>query len=1045
MSLASKVSHEFAAKIKLRGAQYFQQRKVDILDQSSAQVEALVRGSRSYLVRLALDDGRFNVACTCPYFEQGEECKHIWATILEADRNNYLLNGDQYGRLPLSLEFAAVDELLERNETNVDGVVRQNPSAGGAKTNRTRNPNRPSEPEWKQKLRLLTAFVHGNTQLDQDSWPSGREIIYLIDLAESRTSGRLTLDIGYRERTRKGEWGKFKSKRIPLSTIPTLKEERDVQILSLLSGAKEYYYYSIYGYESLFNHCSLSTESQKVLLPLMCATGRCCLRIADGAGISPIEWDQDALWELSLKLRRRNSAYEVDSVLRQGAKELKAGSALLVIEGVVIGPDLRAARLASRGARTWTLALKQVDGLNVPATGIEDLLEQLLSLPNVPQLELPAELEYEQVQLRPSPHLVVRRPNHPYDSYNSNNTRLEADLLFNYEGFSINLLEARAGMYDRVSRRFMRRDRGAEETAVELLTNLGFKQLTSVLDNSPVFALAPKNLPRAVKTLLDSGWKVEAEGRLYRQPGSMNMSVSSGIDWFELHGAVEFGDGLVAKLPQLLSALKRGESMVQLGDGSFGLLPDEWLKKYGLLTSLGETTEDHLRFRRTQTGILDALLAAQPEIRVDETFARILNEWRNFKGIESLSPPPSFVGILRPYQSEALGWFEFLERFGFGGCLADDMGLGKTVQVLALLEARRVARQGLQEVAKSPRVLSKALERLDSGARPSLVVMPRSLVFNWQQEASRFTPQLRVLSHTGAERTRGTVHFDEYDLILTTYGTLRRDALDFHKAEFDYVILDESQAIKNAKTESAKAVRLLNAKNRLALSGTPIENHIGELWSLFEFLNPGMLGGASLFQLSTSGPRTPNEETRTLLARAVRPFILRRTKEQVAKELPEKLEQTIYCEMEAAQQKQYDELRDHYRRSLLGRVENTGLKRATIQILEALLRLRQAACHPALLSEEQEAAPSAKLDVLLPRLSEIIAEGHKALVFSQFTSFLAIVRRRLEREGILYEYLDGKTRDRGAKVARFQSDSQCRLFLISLKAGGQGLNLTAAD
>jgi SNF2 family DNA or RNA helicase len=188
--------------------------------------------------------------------------------------------------------------------------------------------------------------------------------------------------------------------------------------------------------------------------------------------------------------------------------------------------------------------------------------------------------------------------------------------------------------------------------------------------------------------------------------------------------------------------------------------------------------------------------------------------------------------------------------------------------------------------------------------------VPRSLVFNWQQEASRFTPQLRLLTHTGAERTRGTAHFDEYDLILTTYGTLRRDALDFRNAQFDFVILDESQAIKNPKTESAKAVRLLNGKNRLALSGTPIENHLGELWSLFEFLNPGMLGAASVFQLSTNGLRTPNEETRTLLARALRPFILRRTKEQVAKELPEKLEQTIFCEMESAQRKQYDELRE---------------------------------------------------------------------------------------------------------------------------------------
>ncbi|HVQ38305.1 MAG TPA: DEAD/DEAH box helicase, partial [Pyrinomonadaceae bacterium] len=335
---------------------------------------------------------------------------------------------------------------------------------------------------------------------------------------------------------------------------------------------------------------------------------------------------------------------------------------------------------------------------------------------------------------------------------------------------------------------------------------------------------------------------------------------------------------------------------------------------------------------------------------------------------------------------------------------------------------------------------------LDSGpSRPSLVVVPRSLVFNWQQEAARFTPGLRVLTHTGMGRKKGTEHFQGYDLIITTYGTLRRDALQFQDAEFDFVILDEAQAIKNARTEAAKAARLLKANHRLALSGTPIENHLGELWSLFEFLNPGMLGAASVFQLSTSGPRVPDEETRGLLSRALRPFLLRRTKQQVAKELPEKLEQTIYCEMEAAQRKQYDELRDFYRASLREQVERLGIKRAKIQILEALLRLRQTACHPSLVTGESDEGPSAKLDVLMPQLSEVIEEGHKALVFSQFTSFLAIVRRRLDREGIDYEYLDGKTRRRDLAVERFQNDPKCKLFLISLKAGGQGLNLTAAE
>jgi SNF2 family DNA or RNA helicase len=318
-------------------------------------------------------------------------------------------------------------------------------------------------------------------------------------------------------------------------------------------------------------------------------------------------------------------------------------------------------------------------------------------------------------------------------------------------------------------------------------------------------------------------------------------------------------------------------------------------------------------------------------------------------------------------------------------------------------------------------------------------------VFNWRQEAARFTPTLRVLDHTGAGRLRAGEHFDDYDLVLTTYGTLRRDAPFLKDIRFDYVILDEAQAIKNATTESSKATRLLRGDHRLALSGTPIQNHLGELWSLFEFLNPGMLGAASAFGADGSAARSLEPDAVAVVARGLRPFMLRRTKEQVAQDLPAKTEQTLHCELDPAQRKLYDELRDHYRAALLDRVGRDGLGRSKIQVLEALLRLRQAACHPGLLDRARLGESSAKLDALLPRLAEVREGGHKALVFSQFTSFLAIVRAELDRAGIPYEYLDGRTRDRAARVERFQTDPDCLLFLVSLKAGGLGLNLTAAE
>jgi SNF2 family DNA or RNA helicase len=455
------------------------------------------------------------------------------------------------------------------------------------------------------------------------------------------------------------------------------------------------------------------------------------------------------------------------------------------------------------------------------------------------------------------------------------------------------------------------------------------------------------------------------------------------------------------------------------------MLPEEWLQKFAQVAAMGTAENGHVRFGRSQAALLDALLASQPEIRCDDAFEALRRELRAFDGVHPGQQPAGFVGSLRDYQREGLGWLDFLQRLSFGGCLADDMGVGKTAQMLAMLETRREARTAGEHHT------------------PSLVVVPKSLVFNWKQEAASFTPQLSILDYTGTGRN--SIDFAAHDVVLTTYGILRRDILRLKDCVFDYIVLDEAQAIKNANAQLSKAVRLVQGRRRVALSGTPVENHLGELWSLFEFLNPRMLGAASVFKLAGGAMRNPDENTRHLLGQALRPFILRRTKEQVARELPPKTEQTLYCEMEAAERKRYDELREHYRALLLRRIETEGLAKSKIQVLEALLRLRQAACHPGLLNPDRSGEPSAKLELLLEQLSEVLEEGHKALVFSQFTSFLKIVRERLDRTAISYEYLDGGTRDRQARVEHFQNDSDCRAFLISLKAGGLGLNLTAAE
>jgi SNF2 family DNA or RNA helicase len=343
------------------------------------------------------------------------------------------------------------------------------------------------------------------------------------------------------------------------------------------------------------------------------------------------------------------------------------------------------------------------------------------------------------------------------------------------------------------------------------------------------------------------------------------------------------------------------------------------------------------------------------------------------------------------------------------------MGLGKTVMVLALLLREREG--------------------------PALVVAPKSLVSNWIAEAKRFAPDLRALDFTGTGRRAALPSIVEYDLVVTTYGTLRRDAPLLKEIEFACVVLDEAQAIKNPKSQAWKAARLLRAGRRLALTGTPVENHLGDLWAINEVLNPGMLGDTGTYRAWSNGGIGDEDQAR--LARAVRPIFLRRTKAQVLRDLPDRSETTIACVLDKRQRKDYDELAAHYRKLLLDApLRAAGSK---IQVLEALLRLRQAACHPGLIDDTRRDESSAKLDALLPRIEELRESGHKTLVFSQFTSMLAIVRARLDAAAVPYAYLDGRTRKRAEVVARFQDDPACTTFLISLKAGGVGLNLTAAD
>lgn len=572
----------------------------------------------------------------------------------------------------------------------------------------------------------------------------------------------------------------------------------------------------------------------------------------------------------------------------------------------------------------------------------------------------------------------------------------------------------------------VRRDHPAEAEAREALVASGARQSTSgefVLRESRAVDWLLFELPK----LLAQGFEVVGEDqlkqfRVNRAQPQLHVAVNSSIDWFDCKLVIDF-DGILVSLKDLRKSLVHQTRYVRLSDGSTALLPEEWQQRLAHLFNLGEVSTDRVKVSRHHLTLIDMLLDEAESQETDELYREGLEKLRNFKGIAAVAMPKRFKGSLRPYQKRGLDWLYFLQEFRFGGCLADDMGLGKTVQALALLQSEK--NRGVDT--------------------PSLIVCPTSALFNWQNEIRRFTPKLNVLAHTGMDRRRAK-KFDGYEIVLTSYGILRRDIEFLKDVRFHYTILDESQHIKNPLSQTAKAARILQANHRLVLTGTPVENNTQELWSQFNFLNPGLLGSLNYFKNAFARPieRERDNTSASLLRKMIFPFILRRTKQEVAQELPPKVENLFYCEMLPEQRKLYDRWRDYYRAHVMQQIDLQGLERSRMYVLEGLTRLRQICCHPALV-DQQVAPVSGKFDALNELLENVLAENHKVLVFSQFVRMLRIIRLKLDDQKIPYAYLDGHTKERQAQVERFQTDPDIRVFLISLKAGGFSLNLTAAD
>lgn len=697
-------------------------------------------------------------------------------------------------------------------------------------------------------------------------------------------------------------------------------------------------------------------------------------------------------------------------------------------------------------------------------------------------LEIPDELKPEELHIAPTQALILKM--------NSHGLELTLGYIYHEEHFRISFQNSTQDTIYFEEGRFhhVHRDNSIEGDLKEQLEDIirevmGSKSAKRILREAwyGEYFIAKDEIELFVQKVLPRVPHVEFENSEVLDPwrvveAELEIQLGSGIDWFELEGEVKFGEFRLSLMDLLRKMYLEGkQNFVPLEDGSKGLVPPELVALIERIRETGssEPRDDVLVISKLQTSLIQELYDLHcVQVKDRKAWKQQLQEMA-LEPPKKLPIPSTIQATLRPYQEEGVHWLRTMDSWGTGGILADDMGLGKTLQVITLLEMVQSQHQG-----------------------PTLIVVPTSLLFNWEREFEKFAPHFCVKRFYGTQRqhileemmfnlgtsfepaapstgefidlfsaflaeeenklktstsksSKKAPQFEKLNLAqtvyITSYQVMQRDVQKLMGVEFDYVILDESQAIKNPSTKTHKAARLLKARKRLAMTGTPVENNLLDLWAQMDFLNPGFLGKKKFFQEHFQRPiqDKKNKERSASLKSLVQPFYLRRTKEVVLKDLPPKQDLVTWVSMGKEQQKLYDQTRDHYRKELMEQMEEEGADKTRINVLQGLLRLRQIACDPRL-QDEGTKVPSAKMELLIEKLEEDVLENHKALVFSQFTSLLKIAAQELEKRGFKYTYLDGATNDREAVVNEFDQED-CRIFLISLKAGGVGLNLTQAD
>jgi len=1019
------IAREFSGADVQRGRSYQMQGRVRdlVFKDNGALIFARVDGtaSRPYRVEIALyppdidglPDAMFETNCSCPV---GTDCKHAVAVLFEV-----LARRRQGGSLP-SLQAVA-------NKPPADPLA--GPVAG-----------------WLSNIAA---------SLERQASAGVKEtVLFILSPARQAVGGAVVVESKIVRRMKAG--GYSKPRPVQLTTVMGSTAQyvspEDRVIARLLTVESPWH-------SGTGSELPSDPALREIVLRRLIATGRCHWQSQETAPLTEGERRHGQVaWHL-LPDGRQTPAIETGSpavIAIPGEAAWYVDTDALTIGPLDLGlPNMTAAALlsappvtASQVPALRAALAKTLPGLTVPLPD-EDVAEEIIDEKPVPCLYFAS---------------VPRQTSYSYwRSGGPTETVDVVQLSYDYGGTIIDPASANREFRHVEGRRVMvrRRDEKAERAALRRLHKLGLvdeakdgiprsgpARLTLVM---PKVEQWPGFVHRAVPQFAADGWRIEFapsfRHRVIDADGEWQAEIDEGNGgwWFSLDLGIEVEGRRVALLPLLVQALKGlggaatdiaalaadGVLYARLDDGTLVALPfDRVAPLVSVLVELFDTGAVG-EGGRLDLSLGEAVALAELEAAIQlrwvggERLRRMAARLATFESVASVPVPEGFTAELRPYQRQGLDWLQFLREYELGGILADDMGLGKTVQTLAHIQTEK--RSG----------------RLD---RPCLVVCPTSLVPNWKAEAARFTPELTVVSLHGGDRAERFDRLGTADLALTTYALLQRDEEALLRQEWHIVILDEAQAIKNPAAKATLTACRLTARHRLCLTGTPVQNHLGDLWSQFAFLMPGLLGDSKRF---TRVFRTPIERKgdtarQALLARRLKPFILRRDKSEVADELPEKTLMTCPVELAGAQRDLYETVRLAMHEKVRAAVAERGFARSHIIILDALLKLRQVCCDPRLvkLGAARRVTVSGKLDYLKQMVPELVEEGRRILIFSQFTSMLDLIEAELEALGIAYVDLRGDTADRETPVARFQR-GEVPVFCLSLKAGGTGLNLTAAD